>query len=811
LFGLSSCNVNKYVQADQRILHKNKVEISMADSSAVTSDIRSALSNAPQYYNQKPNKKILFIPVKRMLYCIPNPDDTTFWGKLWHKVGEPPVIYDSRAASRTAAQLNTLLKTKGSFNSTVSVDTSHHSKAFVDVTYRVVASRRKTIDEVVFRCRQQDINDLLQQWKDESLLKVGDFYDQDLMTQEQHRIVNNLKNLGYYYASNDMVHFLVDTTYDSKKMGILLIVRIPQNNAEGKPGNNVLHKYRIGDIYVYPNISTALSPRERQFDTLVYRYKHLRGFSDLNFIHLDDITPSPKAISRSLFVFPGMTYTPRIVSNTSNALLGLHNFKYVDISFEESPKSTDSLKLLDTRIRLLNNSRHRVSLSLELTNASDFGASSDEGNFITSGNLGIGTTLGYENNNLFGGAERFSLQGGLTFDFPKKVFSSKVASFYDIFANFESNITASLNLPGFVAPFAGNIVWQNNKPHTLVQLSNNYLFRQLTVPSIAYNDTTNVNVQLERVRFGASFGYTWNHGRNVQHTFLPINVSYSRLISGDEYYSHLSELTRDIQFLYQTSDHLLLNTHYEYTFTNQDVTKRRNFNYLHLSVETAGNLLNAVANLFGRNSNTDPSYYDKVEFSQYLRMDGEFKRYFYLGEKNTLVFRLLGGFALPYGESASVPYEKMFTGGGPTTMRGWSLRHLGPGQLDKTFYDYAWGVAPIQLVLNIEERFPIFGIFEGAVFADMGNVWEWEDWGVNTFKHLYPGLDDNYSFNLKNILGGVALDAGLGLRAKIAVITLRLDLALPVYNPNFVQSKRWFTQRLAWDILTLNFGINYPF
>jgi len=781
----------------------------MADSSSVTSEIRSALSNAPQYYLQKPNKEILFLPLKRMLYCIPNPDDSSFWGRLWHKTGEQPVIYDRRAAAQTAAQLNTLLKTKGSFNSTVTVDTSHKGSSFVDVTYKVVASHRKTIDEVVFNSRQQDINALLQQWKNESLLKVGDYYDQELMIQEQQRIVNNLKGQGYYYANKEMVHFLVDTTYNSKSMGILLIVRIPQN-AEGKTGNNVLHKYHIGDIYIYPNVSTALATRENQFDTLIYPYKHLRGTSDLKFIHKDEITPSPKAISRQLFIFPGMPYRPQISSNTSNSLLGLHNFKYVDISFEESPQSTDSLKLLDARIRLLNSRRHRVSLSFELTNASDFGASSDEDNFFTSGNLGIGTSVGYENSNLFGGAEQFSLKGGLIFDFPKKVFSSQANSFYDVFSNFESDITASLDLPSFVAPFASNIVWQTFKPHTLFQISTNYLFRNISVP---YTDiegnTIYEDIQLERLRIGGSFGYTWNQGNNIQHKFMPINLSYSKIISGDEYYYHLSELTHDIQFLYQTLDFVLLNTHYEYTYTNQDISKRKNFKYLHFSVETAGNLLNGVANLLGRDSQSDTT--EGTEFSQYFKLEGEFKQYFYLGEKNTLVLRALGGFVLPYGQSSFVPYEKMFTGGGPTTMRGWALRHLGPGQDDLTFSDYALGIAPIQLVFNIEERFPLFGIFEGAVFTDIGNVWNWADWGVNTYADTYFDETYQYTFNPMTILKGMAVDAGIGIRAKISVITLRLDLALPLYDPNYEEGKRWFTKHWDWDILALNFGINYPF
>lgn len=791
-------------------MDKNNIAITMADSSSVTSEIRSALSNASQYYIQKPNKKIVFLPLNRMLYCIPNPDDSTFWGRLWHKVGEAPVLYDRRAATQTAAQLTTLLKTKGSFHSTVTVDTTHRGKSFVEVTYNVTASHRKTIDEVVFHSRQPDINALLQQWKTESLIKVGDYYDQDLLIQEQQRIVDNLKSQGYYYASKELVHFLVDTTYDSKQMGILLMVRIPQN-AEGKPGNNVLHQYHIGDIYIYPNVSTALAPRERQADTFIYQYKHLRGVSDLYFIHKDPISPSPKAISRQLFIFPGMPYRPQISSNTSNALLGLHNFKYVDINFEESPKSTDTLKLLDARIRLLNSPRRRVSLSFELTNASDLGSSSNEDNFLTSGNLGIGTSVGYENNNLFGGAERFDLKGGLIFDFPKKVFSSNAGTFYDIFSNFESDVTASIDFPSFVAPFGRNIVWQSIKPHTLVQIGSNYIFRNISVPfTDAEGSTYHADIQLERVRLGASFGYTWNQGNNVQHKLLPINLSFSRIISGDEYYQHLSDLTHDVQFLYQTHDYVLLNTHYDYTYTNQELHKRKNFKYLHCSIETAGNLLNGIANLMGR-ERQQLSSDEVIEFSQYLRIEGEFKQYFYLGEKNTLVLRVLGGFALPYGGSAYVPYEKMFTGGGPTTMRGWALRHLGPGQSDLSYTDFAFGVAPTQLVVNIEERFPIFGIFEGALFTDIGNVWNWEDWGVDTYADLYPSATNNYTFKPATIIKGMAVDVGLGLRAKISVITLRLDLALPLYDPNYTEEMRWFAKHWSPSVLALNFGINYPF
>jgi outer membrane protein assembly factor BamA len=115
------------------------------------------------------------------------------------------------------------------------------------------------------------------------------------------------------------------------------------------------------------------------------------------------------------------------------------------------------------------------------------------------------------------------------------------------------------------------------------------------------------------------------------------------------------------------------------------------------------------------------------------------------------------------------------------------------------------------LVVNIEERFPIFGIFEGALFTDIGNVWNWEDWGVDTYADLYPSATNNYTFKPATIIKGMAVDVGLGLRAKISVITLRLDLALPLYDPNYTEEMRWFAKHWSPSVLALNFGINYPF
>ncbi len=795
VLSMTGCSVDKYLQPGQKVLYENKVNVSMADSSAVPSEVTDALSGAKQYFYQKPNRRILWTPFLMRIYCLSNPDKDNWWNNFLRSNGEPPVVYDRAAAQRTASQLATLMKTKGCFNSSVTTDTVHRNGSSLTVNYNVRATRRRIIDDLEFRCRQQDINDLLQQWKGDSYLKVGDYYDQQKMTDEQSRLAANLKNEGYYTASTDVIRFLVDTTYDSRSLSITVVVRLPLSQA-GDTARSALQKYHIDNIYIYPNVSTAFDPSRQHYDTLVYPYKSRHSNTDFYYIYDKKITPSPKTISRSMFLFNGMTYRPRFVTSTTNSLLGLHNFKYVDISFEESPNSTDTNRLLDARVRLLNSPRHRLSLSFELTNASNF--SNKESNFFTSGNLGLGTTLGYQNNNLFGGAELLNIEGNLVFDLPKYVFTSTNRDFHNTFSSFEMGLNTSLDLPDFLMPFGQNIQWQSSKPHTLLELNSNYLYRNLTLPNY-YDDGLNLDITLEQLRYGGSFGYTWSHNRNVKHKLLPINLSYSHLLSGSEYYIYLSNLISDIQFLYLAIDYVLLNTHYEYTYSNQKIGSRDNFNYLRFSVETAGNLLNAADRLIHSSQHTPDD--NDLEYYQYFRFDSEFKRYIYWGSNNTLVLRSLMGFGIPYGHSYTIPYEKMFVGGGPTTMRGWALRHLGYGQFPTSQTDYTVGVGEIQFIANIEQRFPLVGIFEGAFFADMGNVWMCEDWG-------YGSLNQ---FQLSEILRGTALDAGIGIRANISVVTLRIDVALPLYDPGYPAGQRWLPSHWAWNTISTHFGINYPF
>lgn len=758
----------------EHVLDRIELDVVMADSSEVTPEVRDALKKVENYYTQKPNSKFLFkgLPIGKWIYCFSGTSNNA-WNNYMHRIGQAPVIYDESRSIRTANQIDRLLDSKGCFGSTVRFDTLAIKNYNIRIGFHVTATHRYIIDEVVYRTEDTKVRKLLHDWEAESTLKAGDPYDQEKIAAERSRIVNNLREAGYYYANNDLITFLVDTTYHNHRLSIDVMV-----------DSRNLKVYHINNIYIYPNSTAGLRSRESAFDTLIYTYPTTSRFIDYAFVYDKPMSIKPKTISRSMTLFPGMTYRPSRVTNAYNSLLNLRNFKYINIEFSESPSSDDSLALLDAHVRLINSDQQRVSLSVELTNASPIGVQ-DSGNFVSNGNLGIETSVEYQHKNIFGGAELLKVKGSLLLELPKLIFRQGSSNFHESFSTFETNLDVSLDMPVFLLPFAHKITWQRIRPHTLISLGGSYQYHNY----------------FERMLANASFGYTWSRNRNTsQFQLLPIELTFVRLFNIDRAFAMRLDAIGDLRLVYQYSSHFIMDTRFDYAYSNQQFGTRNDFTYFHFSIESAGNLLSAIHRL--SNGSTDDNnvrlMFD-VPYSQYLRFNSELSHYLYHGKKNSFVSRVMVGIGLPYGNSVDMPYEKSFFGGGPTTMRAWQLRHLGPGSY--TYEDYMERIGDLQLVVNLEERFPIVSIFEGALFADIGNVWR-----LNPSDY-YPGGE----IQLGSFLEEIAVGIGFGLRANISFATIRVDFAIPFYDPGYESGERFRLPHWSFRQIVTNFGIGYPF
>ena len=130
-------------------------------------------------------------------------------------------------------------------------------------------------------------------------------------------------------------------------------------------------------------------------------------------------------------------------------------------------------------------------------------------------------------------------------------------------------------------------------------------------------------------------------------------------------------------------------------------------------------------------------------------------RYYQLDDGWIIAGRVRSGFINPLRNESS-PIEDRFLLGGAFSMRGWGRHQISPvneqGKLTG---------GNSMLEGNMELRFPIFDIFSGVVFTDIGNVWR------KAFA---------YDFNQ------LRYDAGSGLRVKTPVGPVRLDIASPLFE-----------------------------
>ena len=191
--------------------------------------------------------------------------------------------------------------------------------------------------------------------------------------------------------------------------------------------------------------------------------------------------------------------------------------------------------------------------------------------------------------------------------------------------------------------------------------------------------------------------------------------------------------------------------------------------------------------------------------------------------KNELVTRIFAGVGVELNspsedKSKYLPFFKQYYAGGPSSMRGWGLRRLGPGSTVKNYQNYPPEVGDpfrggeIQIEANIEYRFylaTIAGVkVNSALFTDIGNVW---------FRTPNPDYPDG-TFKFDKFYKDLAVAVGTGVRLDFNYFLIRLDYGLKARNPSpqvgdAAAQYKWFYK---WDAKTLvggilQLGVNYPF
>src|SRR5699024_4921549 len=106
----------------------------------------------------------------------------------------------------------------------------------------------------------------------------------------------------------------------------------------------------------------------------------------------------------------------------------------------------------------------------------------------------------------------------------------------------------------------------------------------------------------------------------------------------------------------------------------------KEFSQFRVQLEAVGNSLALLAAGLGTNKDdSGKRRVSGVRFSQYVKTEIDLIKDWDLGSKNVLAVKAMGGIAIPYGNSNSIPFVRSFFAGGSNDNRGWRPYDLGPG------------------------------------------------------------------------------------------------------------------------------------
>ncbi len=765
---ITSCSSVRKVPEGSFLLKKNKIIVNNPEISK---------EKIEGLIKQKANKKFVGIKFKLAFYNMAKKENPGKFSRFLIRIGEPPVIYDSNAVINTTKRINLFMDNHGFFNSQVDKQIIYNSRKKAIVKYIIKASKPYRINNIYYMIEDEDIKTEVYSKLTNSVIKKNDIYEIDKFDKERERIATYLKNLGYFAFNRDFINFSVDSALNNNQMNVVMQIKNPKLNPKNSNPQNLFHrKYKIRNIYIYPDFNPLVSDSVDK-DTAFLEIPQYGNKSLINkylFVYNNDIKIRPRTFSQSIFINSNDYFNLKDVEQTYNRLSELKNFRFINISFDEPVDDTSRLtkkeSILDCKIELSKNKVNYLSTELEGSNSSGY--------------YGIAGNLIFQNKNLFKGAEilNVKLRGVLE---NQNVISAIASADKPLFNTFETGIDANIEIPKFLIPIKQEYFPKYFKPKTTVSFGFNFQDRP----------------DFRRTITNVGFGYDWRQSNNVQHIFTPISIN-SVKIYPDSVFKASIDLISDKRLKYQYTDHFILSLKYSFIYTNQEINKKENFTFFRFNLETAGNVLSLYKKCFDNQRNSDGDYeVFNLIYSQYSRIDFDLRRYIYFSNQNSLVLRTAMGWGMPYGNSKQLPYEKSFIAGGANDIRAWRLRSLGPGSYTDPKLDNFDRIGDISMEFNIENRFPIYKILQGALFVDAGNIW------LNKPNSQFPGGE----FLLDRFLSQIAIGGGFGLRLDFSYFIVRIDAAIPFKDPSKIKERQWVIANSGFRDFVINFGIGYSF
>ena len=757
IIGISSCSVNKFIPEGEYLL----------DEVSITSDTKEVSPSLfTSYIRQNPNAKWFnLVKVPMRIYCLSGQDSTSSFNRFLRKLGDEPVIYNTTVSQKSRKEMEKAIRNLGYMRAKVHLDTLIH-KNKLKLNYRIEAGKPYTIRHIAYNVDDLQISSFIEQDSLHSLLYEGMPFDVVILDNERQRITNLLQNNGYYKFNKDFLVYQADTVRNTYMVDLTMKLLPFQQRKEDIPDKH--RQYRLRNVN-YLAVENAAEWRAKLAD---YDSLHHKG---LDIYYKEKPYLRPNTLYTFNYLQPGKYYNAGDIQNTYTAMGRLHALKYTNINMTEVV-GQDSSYWLDATVLLTKGKNQSLSFEIEGTNSA--------------GDLGAAASLTFQHRNVFRGSE--------TFSFKVRGAYEAITGLQEGYANEdyrEYGIETSLNFPEFKFPF----------------LSSDFKRKIRATSEVGIDFTSQLRPEFTRTLASASWSYRWVDKKTSQHRFdlLKVNYVYVPWKSNNfrEYLENLSDRNSILSKSYE--DLFIVNTGYSYLYNSANDRNRlspsRHPYSIRLNIEEAGNLLYALSKITHRNPRDEKGYVmANIPFAQYIKGDFDFAKNWNFDERNSLVFHIGMGIAYPYGNSQILPFEKRYFSGGPNSVRGWSVRSLGPGSYhgSEDGMNYINHSGDIKLDLNIEYRTHLFWKLNGAAFVDAGNIWNIRN---------YEGQEEG-TFRFNRFYKQLAVAYGLGIRMDLDYLIIRFDGGMKAVNPMYGGKDKYPFLSPNFDRdFAFHFAVGYPF
>ena len=732
---------------------------------AAKAEVEAVLSYAPNGAFMGSSFVTHPFPIKLLIYNRYAGSKHRFGKWMFNHFAASPVLMSNVNPRLRSTVAKNTLRSRGYFRAQTGFETVPDSRDSLKerVRYNIHPGPVYHLDSISYINFPPEADSIIKESPEPSALHRGDPFSVVTLEAERTRIVNALREQGYYYQRNDHINFRADTLQTP------MLVKLQVQPSPTAP-REAMRPYNIGNtrvnIYKYG---------DRQIvDSITMRGGYSFGYSQPLTRKEGASSPGkgvkgfllrPRAVWRSMLFRKGDLYKQSLGELMQERLAATNVFSSLRINYvpRDSVQEGDTLDIV-------------VNATLDKPYDAEF-----QGNLTgkTGGQVGPGASFSFSKRNAFRAAETLTLKVWGSYEWQT---GANIQGKRSLFNSYEYGLSGSLSYPRFRFFGLGKKIGRKFVATTALDLQARWQNRA------GY---------FGRVSWSGGVNYTLQRQQRIKHEFSPLTITYDQLLHSTERFDSI--MGANPALYVSMRDQFVPSMSYTFSWAGSP----KHPSALTVSVKEASALLSSIYAIAGDSYSKEGKRLLGVPFAQFVKGTVQYTRQFPLTKRSLLATRAFGGIVYSYGNAKAAPYSELFSVGGANSIRAFGMRTIGPGAYhpEASKYSYVDQMGDFKLEVNAEYRFPIVGKLNGAAFLDAGNVWLLRN------SENQPGGQ----FRFKDFGKQIALGTGVGLRYDLDFLVIRFDLGIGIHAPYDTGKRGYYNMTSFGKSLGYHFAIGYPF